>query len=229
MGPGVVGVAKGHPTVRVAQEVLLRQHPAIEVASEVGQCLVAVADRIAVDHPLRRQVGLDGPAEFLHRGEPRGPENLAQGLVGEEELPRLAIPVAGAGVDSPRGQYDMHVGMAVEGAAVGVQHRGGAQVPVQRLVTQPERGEGLPGEADEQSIGFALPFEPGLAGLMLAQRAEAVAAGQGEDLGAVAVVAADAGGAQCLGAALLDRRQGLAVAGQQPGYRTSPPDPGGRS
>jgi hypothetical protein len=109
---------------------------------------------------------------------------------------------------------------------------------------QPERREGLPGEADEQIIGLALmvvdqrtqgrwqgegdqvvvdrqelgtlPFEPGLAGLVLALGAEAVAAGQREDLVAVAVVVVDGGGAQCLGAALLDRRQGLAVAGQQP-------------
>lgn len=244
LGAGVVGIAEGHLTVRVAQDVLLRQHPAIEIAAKVDQRLVPVADWLAVDHPLGRQVGPDGPAEFLHRGEPLGPEDLSQGLVGEEELARLAIPVAGGGVDGPSGQHHMHMGMEVEGAVVGVQHHGGAQVPMQGLVAQPERGEGLPGEADEEIIGLALmvvdqrtqgrgqgegdqvvvdrqelgalPFEPSLAGLVLALGAEAVAAGQREDRVAVAVLAVDGGGAQCLGAALLDRRQGLAVAGQQP-------------
>jgi hypothetical protein len=43
-----------------------------------------------------------------------------------------------------------------------------------------------------------------------------VAAGQREDLTAAAGVAMDGGGAQCLGAAALDRRQGLVVAGRQP-------------
>lgn len=124
---------------------------AIEIAPEVDQRLVTVADRLAVDHPLRRQVGPDGPAEFLHRGEPLGPEDLGQGLVGEEELARLAMPVAGGGVDGPGGQHDMHVGMEVEGAAVGVQHHGGAQVPVQGLVTPPERREGLVCQARRMS------------------------------------------------------------------------------
>lgn len=83
MGPGVVGVAKGHLTVRAAQEVLLWQHAALEVAPEVDQRLVTVADRLAVDHPLCRQVDLDGPAVRLHRDEPLGPEDFGQGLVGE--------------------------------------------------------------------------------------------------------------------------------------------------
>jgi hypothetical protein len=54
VGPGVVGVAKGHLTVRVAQDVLLRQHPAIEVAPKESQRLVP---------PPERREGLPGEAD----------------------------------------------------------------------------------------------------------------------------------------------------------------------
>lgn len=68
--------------------------------------------------------------------------------------------LAARGKLAPQASYKMHMRMEVEGAAVGGQHHGGTEVPVQGLVAEPERREVLPGEADEQTWLLPLAGAP---------------------------------------------------------------------
>jgi hypothetical protein len=172
--PMIVGVAEGHLAVLAAQDVLLWQHPAIEVAPKVHQGLVTRADPLAVDHPCVREPGLDRPALRLHRGEPLGAEDLGQGRMGEEKLALFGAPFLVGAVDRPGWKHDIDVGMKVEGPVVGVKHRGGTEVALQGWITQAEVGKALPTEADQQIVGLALMVED--------QGAERRGEGEGDQL-----------------------------------------------
>jgi hypothetical protein len=39
----------------ILENVLLRDHTSIQIAAQIGQCLVASSNRLAVDDPLRGQ------------------------------------------------------------------------------------------------------------------------------------------------------------------------------
>ena len=229
-----LGVAKGHLAVFAGQDVLLRQYPAIEIAPQVEQGVLAVADPFAIDDPVARQVGLHRPALLLHRLEPLAAEDLRQRLLGEEKLPLLGAPAVVDGIDGPGGDDDVHVGVKVQGPAVGVKHHRCAELSPQCLVVHAELGQGLPSKLDQQIIGRALvgvdqgtqlerqgegdqvvidrqqlgplSLQPLLDRLVLALGASTVAAREWEGIGVLAGVAMDCCRAARLGATAQDRR-----------------------
>ena len=125
-----------------------------------------------------------------------------------------------------------------------MQHRRGAQPSLQRLVVQSELRKGLPAELDQQIVGLtlvradqrtqlgrqgkgdqvvidrqqlgSLPLEPLLHRLVLALGTSAMAAREQERILMAARVAMDGRRAARLGAALKDRRQGIALPREQP-------------
>jgi len=89
-----LAVAERYVGVVAGEDVLLADHPAIEVAAEVDQRLGAAANRLAVDHPLRGVGTRQGQPGGGQGGEQLGPEHLGQGLGVEQVGAVLAAPLA---------------------------------------------------------------------------------------------------------------------------------------
>ena len=86
-------VAEGDHAILTAQDILLPDHPPVEVPAKIDDRLVAVAHIPAVDHPLFGAVTGHLQAA-VHQGlEEFGPEYPGQGLVTEEIACRLYPPV----------------------------------------------------------------------------------------------------------------------------------------
>jgi len=144
------------------------------------------------------------------------------------------------------GRHDqVHVGMEVQAAAVGVQHRMGTGDPLELGIPAGKGVHRLPGGFEQQVVAAALlapeqrpqlgrhregdqevlhrqqlgqlPLDPALAVRVLAVGAAAVAAGVGNLEAVVAVAAAEHHQVAALAAAAAHRLQGLAMAGQQLG------------
>jgi len=95
------------------------------------------------------------------------PEHLGQRLVVEQIAPfafpvvfaftpRLGSPLPLLGIDRRRRHDQMDVGMEIQFARMGVQHRDGARRTAQRLVVPAERVQRLPTAAQEQIVAWML-------------------------------------------------------------------------
>ena len=51
----IVDCLERHASVLILENVLLKDHTSIQIAAQIGQCLVASSNRLAVDDPLRGQ------------------------------------------------------------------------------------------------------------------------------------------------------------------------------
>ncbi len=111
---GVLGVTKGHLAVLTAENILLLQHPAIEVLAQIGQCLVATANVLAVDDPVRRYGGAHRQTLVLERLKPLGTEHLGQIAFMEEVDPVLAPPQPVFRIQRSRRNDEMDMRMKVQ-------------------------------------------------------------------------------------------------------------------
>ena len=125
----VVADAKGDQAIAIAEDVLLGEHTAVEVATQIHQRLVATADGLAVHHPIPWDRCLHAQTGPAHAVQPFGAEHLGQ-VGGREEVALLFRPPGSLLASLPPGccwlvvdgtsrNDQVHVGMEVQAAAVG--------------------------------------------------------------------------------------------------------------
>lgn len=166
----------------------------IKIASEIDQRLVAAADGLDVDDPFFGDrnplpavsalptslwivtVGQCQPC-LCNSLEQFGTEDFGQGLVIEQITGSVLIlaffgaPQPFVRVNGRRRYHQMHMGMVIKAARMGMQHGDGAGVPLKLWVVLREGFDGLPATADQQVIQRAL--------LLPSQRSEFVGQGEG--------------------------------------------------
>ena len=83
--PGLgMKVPKGDPAVFAAQDILFPDDTSVEVPAKIDDCLVAVTDPLAVDHPFPGAV-FGHPQPLVNQSlQHLGSEDFGQGLVIEE-------------------------------------------------------------------------------------------------------------------------------------------------
>ena len=162
--PGLgVARAEGDLAVPAGEDILLLDDATIEVAVEIGERLRAGAHGLAVDDPSGGGTIRDLEAFGLEGGAYLGTEDLGQGLM-VEEIARLApsslgTPKPALCVDGPGRHDQMHVGVVVEPAGMGVQDRHGARDALKPLVVYAKGSHGLPTRLHQEVIDGALMGE----------------------------------------------------------------------
>ncbi len=132
-----VAVAEGHLSVLAREDVLLADDPAVEIAPEVDQRLLAAADVLAVNHPILRVSGRQTQPRRGDGGQQLAAEDFRQCLVAEQVAAfagavlaaPLGVPAPAFGVNGRRRHDRMDMRMVIEPTRVGVQHRDGAGRP----------------------------------------------------------------------------------------------------
>lgn len=120
----VVLIAEANHAFTVGDDLFLGQHAAIEVAAQKDQRLLAPPHLLAVNHPLIGQGLLAVQTCQGHGLKPLGPEHTREIGYPEEGLLLLLFlsPLHAMRVDSTGWHNQMHMGMIIEIALMGMQH-----------------------------------------------------------------------------------------------------------
>jgi len=207
-----VAVAKGDLAVVAGEDVLFLEHAPVQIAAQIDQSLFPGADVLAVHDPLPGMGPRQGHSGLGKSCKQLGSVHLRQCLVVEQiALAGLGAPQFFVGVDGGGRHHTMDVGVIVQAAGMGMEHRHGAGRALKLLVVAAEGQQRLPGALHQQAIErlwmgqgqgakfrrqgegqqevraghqrFPLPFQPLLALVVLAVGTQPVAAGMGhEDL-----------------------------------------------
>ena len=160
LAAATIPVAEADPAVTVpvaGEDVGFPDYATIEVAAQIDERRLAVADAFAIDDPFPGQSARQGQPGLFHGGEQLAAKRFGQRLV-VEEVPRFGAPAPGSDLQAGAGYGEMHMRIQVEPARVRVQHRHRTGVALELAVVRAERPHRRPGGGEER--GSSAPGSP---------------------------------------------------------------------